>query len=56
MDSDQNRVFFIEWPRELDNSLEFHIELETLLAEFSLRLGTLDDACRSAFFTKSSPI
>jgi hypothetical protein len=45
MDSDQNRLIFIEWPRELDDSLEFHVELETLLAEFSLRIGTLAERC-----------
>jgi hypothetical protein len=41
MDSAQNRVFLVEWPRELDDSVEFHVELEALLAEFSLRLGSL---------------
>jgi hypothetical protein len=45
MDSDQNRLFFIEWPRELDDSIEFHVELETMLAEFSLRIGTLAERC-----------
>jgi hypothetical protein len=45
MNSEQNRLFFIEWPRELDDSLEFHVELETLLAEFSLRIGTLAERC-----------
>jgi hypothetical protein len=45
MDPAQSRLFFIEWPRELDDSLEFHVELETLLAEFSLRLGTLAEHC-----------
>ena len=45
MDPAQSRLFYIEWPRELDDSLEFHAELETLLAEFSLRLGTLAERC-----------
>ena len=38
MDPEQTRVFLVAWPRELNDSVEFHVELETLLAEFSLRL------------------
>jgi hypothetical protein len=45
MDSGESRLFYIEWPRELNDSVEFHVELETLLAEFSLRLGTLAEHC-----------
>jgi hypothetical protein len=45
MNSERNRVFLVEWPQELDDSVEFHVELETLLAEFSLRLGTLAENC-----------
>jgi hypothetical protein len=45
MDPGQNRLFYIEWPRELNDSLEFHVELGTLLAEFSLRIGTLAERC-----------
>jgi hypothetical protein len=41
MDPEQTRVFLVAWPRELNDSVEFHVELETLLAEFSMRLGTL---------------
>jgi len=45
MDSNESRIFFVGWPRELDDSLLFHAELETLIAEFSLRLGTLAERC-----------
>ena len=45
MNSEQSRVFLVAWPQELNDSLEFYIELETLLAEFSLRLGTLAERC-----------
>ena len=45
MDPEQTRVFLVAWPRELNDSLEFHVELETLLAEFSMRIGTLAEHC-----------
>ena len=45
MDPEQTRVFLVAWPRELNDSVEFHVELETLLAEFSMRIGTLAEHC-----------
>ena len=30
MDPEQTRVFLVAWPQELNESLEFHVELKTL--------------------------
>jgi hypothetical protein len=45
MDSEQTRLFVIQWPPELNVSVEFHVELQSLIDEFSLRIGTLAERC-----------
>jgi hypothetical protein len=41
MDSTEKRHFLFEFPAELVHSDEFRPELDKLIEEFSIRLGTL---------------
>jgi hypothetical protein len=45
MGTTQNRQLWFEFPSELADSAEFRPELEELIEEFAIRLGTLAERC-----------
>jgi hypothetical protein len=45
MGTANNRQLYFEFPSELADSVEFRPELEDLIEEFALRLGTLAERC-----------